>query len=88
MANAGDEQETSLQLEDCARENPEQKYEVSGQLSVSTKWVPLNSNPDGAAVAVLTVFVYSANTLISAQNPDGAPEEVSVNVGVTGQPGN
>lgn len=46
----------------------------------------LNSTPDGAAVAVVTVFVYSANTLVSTQNPDGVPDEVSVNITVTGQP--
>lgn len=86
VASAGDEQEMSLQLEDCARENPEQKYEVSGELNLSAKWMALNSTPDGAAVAVVTIFVYSANTLVSTQNADGVPDEVSVNITVTGQP--
>merc|ERR1712168_1590448 len=86
VANAGDEQEMTLPLADCVRENPEQKYEVSGEVNVSAKWVPLRPTGDDASVAVLSVFVYSANTLISSQNPDGVPEEVSVNVGVTGQP--
>jgi len=86
VISAGGEQEMSLQLEDSARENPEQKYDVSGELSLTSKWMPLNSTPDGAAVAVLTLFVYSCNTLVSSQNPDGIPEEVSVIINVTNQP--
>lgn len=85
-AASGEEQEVSLPLEDCPRENPGGENPVSGELSVSTKWLPLDQTADGATLAVLTVFVYSCNTLVSALTGDGVPDEVSVTVGVTGQP--
>ena len=76
----------TLTLEDCPRENPGGENPVSGDLSVTTKWMPLNQTPDGANIAVLTLFVYSCNNLASQQAEDGIPEKVSVNVRVTNQP--
>jgi len=85
-AASGEELEMSLNLEDCPRENPEGKNPVSGELTVATKWMPLSFTADGATLAVLTLFVYSCNTLVSSQTQSGIPEEVSVSVSVTNQP--
>ena len=85
-AASGEELEMSLNLEDCPRENPEGKNPVSGELTVATKWMPLSFTADGATLAVLTLFVYSCNTLVSSQTESGIPEEVSVSVSVTNQP--
>jgi len=81
----GEEQEITLTLGDCPMENPEGKEDVSGDISVTSKWMPLVSTQDGASLAVVTVFIYSCNTLVSSQAEDGTPETTSVLVTLTGQ---
>jgi len=81
-----EETEATLTLEDDALENSQYADEVSGQLNVATKWMPLSLTPVAEPkMVVLTLFIYSCNNLVSTANDNGIPDKVRVKVKANGK---
>ena len=85
VAESEGEQEMTLTLEDSLTDNPKGKKSVSGELTVTTKWMPIDKTEDEAVVAVLTVSVYSFDDPETEDTTSGEKPEISVSIEVTDQ---
>ena len=86
VAESEGEQEMTLTLEDSLMDNPKGKQSVSGELTVTTKWMPINKTKnDGAVLAVLVVSVYSFNDPETEDTTTGKKPNISVSIEVTDQ---
>jgi len=75
------EQEMALALEDDVLDNsPTDPNEVAGELNVTMKWLPLKPTQEEPVIAVLSIFIYSCNNVVTGENEQKVPGQIAVRV--------